>query len=544
MDIKKHAIKFLPGMSLQGKFLLGTVMIVLSMGAAIILFVQTTLTQKLSDELQKRGATIVKSIAKESAELVLTDRTVDIQLLINAYLGAEEDIEYIFIQGPEGSILAHTFQGLFPSDLKNANEASSAQATSIQQVILGKINILDFAVQILHGGAWVVRVGISEEPIKKDVNHIINLILLVILAVVLLGSGAAVAYSHVITKPISELTKAAESFGRGDLKQKVRIRTRDEIGQLAAVFNNMIAERKKAENALMESESKLRSITDTANDSIILIDNEGLISYWNPSAERMFGYSKEEIEGRNISIIIPEKHSEEHKTAFYRFANTGHIRHLGGKSYEITAVRKNGREFPIELSVSGVMLQGRWHAAGIIRDITDRKHLESQLLHIQKMEAIGTLAGGIAHDFNNIMNIIIGYADITQRAIKEDDPLRSYLDEILSAAERAAHLTKSLLAFGRKQIYDPKPVNLNDIVYGMKKMLSRIIGADIELKTIITDKDLTVMADNSQIEQVLMNLATNARAAMKQGGILIIETGFTEIDRAFLNMHQYGTPGK
>ena len=157
-------------------------------------------------------------------------------------------------------------------------------------------------------------------------------------------------------------------------------------------------------------------------------------------------------------------------------------------------------------------------------DITERKRLEDQLRQSQKMESIGTLAGGIAHDFNNILTAIIGYGSLLQMKIKEGDPLRHNVEQILSSANRAATLTQGLLAYSRKQILNAQPVNLNEIISKVELLLPRLIGEDIELKTMLTDEDVTVMADAGQIEQVLMNLATNARDAMPDGGCLFIET--------------------
>ncbi|MBI1811547.1 MAG: hypothetical protein HYR78_06425, partial [Nitrospirae bacterium] len=160
-----------------------------------------------------------------------------------------------------------------------------------------------------------------------------------------------------------------------------------------------------------------------------------------------------------------------------------------------------------------------------------RKKLEEQLRQSQKMEAVGTLTGGIAHDFNNILTAIIGYGNILKMKAKEGDPSKAYIDQILASSDRAAHLTQSLLAFSRKQVINPNPVNLNEITASVEKILLRIIGEDIELKTILSGiRDLRVMADAGQIEQVLMNLAANARDAMPEGGTLTIETGLEELD--------------
>jgi signal transduction histidine kinase len=158
-------------------------------------------------------------------------------------------------------------------------------------------------------------------------------------------------------------------------------------------------------------------------------------------------------------------------------------------------------------------------AIKISRDITDSKRLEQQLLQAQKMEAIGQLAGGIAHDFNNILTAIIGYGSLLQMEMTKDAPLSTYVTNILSSAERASNLTQALLAFSRKQIISSKPVNLNEIIRVLEKLLSRLIGEDIELTVDLTDKNLTIMADPTQIEQVLLNLVTNSRDAMPEGGV-------------------------
>lgn len=180
----------------------------------------------------------------------------------------------------------------------------------------------------------------------------------------------------------------------------------------------------------------------------------------------------------------------------------------------------------------------------VVRDITEHRKLEAQLQQSQKIEAVGTLAGGIAHDFNNILTAIIGYGHILKMKLEQKSPLMGYTDQILASAERAAHLTQSLLAFSRKQVINPKPVNLNEITASVEKILLRIIGEDIELKTILSGiRDLRVMADAGQIEQVLMNLAANARDAMPEGGTLTIETGTAELDIDFLKIHEYGKPG-
>jgi nitrogen-specific signal transduction histidine kinase/CheY-like chemotaxis protein len=177
----------------------------------------------------------------------------------------------------------------------------------------------------------------------------------------------------------------------------------------------------------------------------------------------------------------------------------------------------------------------------IVRDISQRKSLEKQLYHAQKMESIGTLAGGVAHDFNNLLTVITGYGYMIKTRLAPDDPQMVMIDQILSSTDRAAQLTRGLLAFSRKQALDPKPVELNDIVNRVEKLLRRLIGADVELITTLAEKPLRLFADEGQLEQVFMNLATNARDAMPEGGSLIITT--EEKREEYYSFHGLIKPG-
>jgi len=181
---------------------------------------------------------------------------------------------------------------------------------------------------------------------------------------------------------------------------------------------------------------------------------------------------------------------------------------------------------------------------GLNQDITKQKHMEDQLRQSQKMEAIGQLAGGVAHDFNNILTVIYGYCHMMQASMERNSPYRSKVEQVLAAAERAANLTRSLLAFSRKQEMNQKPVNLNDIILNVGKLLNRIIGEDIQMQTVLSANPVKVFADSGQIEQVLMNLAANARDAMPGGGLLNIKTEHKETAEDFIHAHGYGVAGR
>jgi PAS domain S-box-containing protein len=311
-----------------------------------------------------------------------------------------------------------------------------------------------------------------------------------------------------------------------------------------------ITERKLAEKALKESEEKMRSLTEMAADAIMMIDADGVIEYWNPAAERIFGYPAEEVIGKSLDFLfVPESIHYTFLMGFARYGATGCGTELA-KTLEMEAVQKDGSEIPVEVSFSVMFLKEKRHAIGIIRDISERKQaeeerkkLEQQLRQAQKMEAIGQLTGGIAHDFNNILTAIVGFGNLLKMKLQDDDPLHFNIDHILAASERAANLTKSLLAFSRKQIMTPKVMDMNDVIRNVERFLRRVISEHVELQIKIAKESLIISADSMQIEQVMMNLATNAQDAMPQGGTMAIETSSAEIDDHFINRYGYGKTG-
>ncbi|MFA5354016.1 MAG: ATP-binding protein, partial [Thermodesulfovibrionales bacterium] len=188
---------------------------------------------------------------------------------------------------------------------------------------------------------------------------------------------------------------------------------------------------------------------------------------------------------------------------------------------------------------------GRPHSIiAVFRDLSERKRLEEELIQAQKLESLGTLAGGVAHDFNNIVNVINGFASLMRLEMDKDNPFCLYLDKIISAAERATHVTRQLLLFSRKHESEMRRLNINDIILNTEKLLVRFLPEDIRLRFIPSNKELMVMADIAQIDQLLMNLATNARDAMPAGGHMIISTSMTEIDDEFIRGRGFGEPGK
>ena len=300
-----------------------------------------------------------------------------------------------------------------------------------------------------------------------------------------------------------------------------------------------ITERKQAEESLRQSEDRYRSLVENVKDVIFTVSPDSLLTSLNVAFETITGWSCAEWIGKSFKPIIYPGDLSLVMSMFQRTLQ-GEIPSI----FELRILTKSGEYAVGEFKVTPKIQKGSIVGIlGIARDITEHKKLKEQLLHAQKMEAIGQLAGGVAHDFNNILTAIVGYSSLLQMKMSKDDTLRHNVDQILASTERAANLVRSLLAFSRKHIIDLKPVKLNETIKRVEKLLSRVISEDIEFKTILTDEDLTIMADSGQIEQVLMNLATNARDAMPDGGLITIETKLVELGEEYIETHGYGKPG-
>ncbi len=307
-----------------------------------------------------------------------------------------------------------------------------------------------------------------------------------------------------------------------------------------------IDKRKQAEARLRESEERYRMAIEHSNDGVTIVKGDAHL-YVNNRFVEIFGYdSPEDIIGRPLSIVV-------HPDDLSVVKETTQKRQQGIKTperYEFKGLTKNKETIFLEASATHTVYQGEPVALVYLRDVTGRKNveaeksnLEAQLLQAQKMEAIGQLAGGVAHDFNNILTTIIGYGNIIQMRMEKDNPMRVYVDQILSSSQRAAQLTHSLLAFSRKQVIELRPHRINTIIRGVERLLARLLTEDIELNIVLPELDLTVLADVTQMEQVLINLATNARDAMPHGGALTVAVEKAEINNAFIKRHGYGEIG-
>ena len=334
------------------------------------------------------------------------------------------------------------------------------------------------------------------------------LVLFGVAAVVSIVGGVWVARG--VSRPVRQLAEAAGKIEAGQYGDSVPMTRQDELGHLAATFNRMASAVAEREERLRESEERFRTMTESAVDAVVTADARGNIVSWNRGAQTIFGYAAEDILGTPLAGLLPARDQ---------------------------GLTKDGREIPIELSLATWEThQGSFRTA-IIRDVTERTQLEEQVRQAQRMDSIGRIAGGVAHDFNNLLTVIGGHAELLATHLGPDHKLQRRVRIIHEAASHAGDLTRQLLAFSRKQVLAPKVLDLNAVVTGVEPMLRRLIGEDVALVTAPARGLGRVEADPTQLTQIILNLAVNARDAMPEGGKLTIETSNVELDETHAHRH-------
>ncbi len=399
----------------------------------------------------------------------------------------------------------------------------------------------------------------------------------------LVATGSALLFSarlqRRVSQPVLELARAARRISETrDYSIRVEPDGPSELCALTSDFNDMLEQIEERDTALRtvrdglevrvaervqelqheigerrkaEAESELRAqrlqlqgaALESAADAIVITDPDKLIQWVNPSFCSLMGYSAQEVMGRSAAMFRSGRGEDE---AAYQdmMRASGEGRVWEG---ELVAKRKDGELRPVNQTVTSVRNgeERITHFVAVMRDASQRRKLEDQLRQAQKMEAVGRLSGGVAHDFNNILNVIMGFGDLLLKNLPDDERMRRHNHEILKAAKRGASLTRQLLAFSRQQVLQPKVIDLNATVADIERMLARLIGENVELSTSLDPQLGRVEVDPGQVEQVIMNLAVNARDAMPRGGTLTIETANVDLTEAESLQHSYPvTPGR
>lgn len=325
---------------------------------------------------------------------------------------------------------------------------------------------------------------------------------------------------------------------------RIRVASMLDGKDVVSGFSMLLQDRTRGDGgASTESTRRLHGIIESATDAIISIDGSQKIVMFNPAAERIFGVRAAEAMGGTLDRFLPERFRAAHSGHIRKFGTTGVTTRAMGMLGTLRGLRADGREFPIEASISQADVGGQRLYTVILRDVSERQKLEEQLLQSQKMEGIGRLAGGVAHDFNNLLTAIFGYVGSALMMLDVSHPAYSALTHTQEAAERAASLTRQLLAFARKQVVNLQVVRPKVVVEGIEPMLRRLIGDDVALRIAVKDDTGSVRADRGQLEQVIINLAVNARDAMPRGGTLTIETMNVDLDAVYCSARVGAEPG-
>jgi len=351
-----------------------------------------------------------------------------------------------------------------------------------------------------------------------------------------------------ILKPIQKLTLITQKIAGGDFTFKAEVKSRDEISKLSASFNKMAADLQESNRVLRESEEKFRSISASANDAIIMADNDGKISFWNTTAELLFKYSSEEVLGKNLyEIVVPMELQKRFLNGFKRFQDSGEGPYVG-KTVELTAIRKDGTGFPIEHSISSVKINGKWNAIGIIRDITERKKMEETLLQSEKLKSIGTITSGVAHEFNNILAIISGNVQLLEGTCKDHEGMTKAFSIIKKATNDGAEISKRMLKFTKKKKDTTGFVSYEvwdlieeaaDFTMPRWKNMAQVKGINYHIDRDGMKEVPAILCNPTELREVFINIINNALDAMPDGGNISFNTWSRE-DIVFISISDKG----
>jgi PAS domain S-box-containing protein len=558
----------------------------------IVLFAVLTIPRaqtSLLKAIESQANTLSASIAQVSRNSFITG---DYSFIVDHNLQVMKntsDVSYIIIVRRDGISLVHTpdkWEQKDAPDPEWAGHGRIQRGGILYSALVGK-KVYHYSFPLQFSGVdWgTIYLGLSLTKYEEQLGSMYKVTAFLGMLCFVITMIIAYFFARKLTTPILSLQEVTQKITGGDLSARAHISTGDEVESLAVSLNKMtdtmtesqykmmaayselevyrknletlvrlrteqlteinkkleqeLYERMRAEDALTESEFRYRTIFETTGNATMISETDNTISMINTAFETLSGYTREEIEGKKKwEEFFTQDVLENMKEYFApRWTHDTAV-----KSHETRFIDRESNIRDVYLS--SAIIPGTSRTVVSLLDLTDLKRLESQLLQTQKMDAVGQLAGGMAHDFNNILTAIIGYGSLLQLKINEDPVAKSYTDQIITSANRAANLTQGLLAFSRKQIIAPKPIDLNDTIKNVEKLLVRLIGEDIELKTTYADENMTIVADSGQIEQALLNLATNARDAMVAGGYLSILTKIISFDEKTAEQHGAEKPGK
>ncbi len=489
-------------------------------------------------ETEYRRSSLAMHLHKNIINMVYTGDVLQLTATLKSICRDVSYIDYIFVIGNDGHLLAHTFDIGFPSELFNVNFLPADKPTTSKLLMTSKGRIRDFAIRIARHMAGEIHVGMNEEIFYKQINDSVKMIIIMTIVCLVLGLFLVYVISGYLSKPLKNLYLGMKKIENGDY----------EVLNLLQGYNRMTKSildsttgLQQAKESLIESEAKFRTLVERIPAIIYTaaLDEYSTTQYISPQIETILGFTQKDFKANN-DIWDKQLHPDD-RNRVLKVTAASHPNDIPFVS-EYRMLTKTGRTvwFRDEAVVVKNEAGEPLFVQGVMIDITERKQaeeekkkLEAQLRQSQKMEAVGTLAGGIAHDFNNLLTVIIGNAQLALMNVIKDESIREGIEEIKKAGDKAASLTRQLLAFSRKQIIKPEIMDLNIEINETEKMLKRMIGEDVEFQTVLEPDLWKVYADSGQIGQIIMNMVINARDAMPQGGKLTIETANADLNENY-----------
>ena len=505
------------------------------------------LNKTILNEIMKRAETSGKSAAAVAAYSLVSGDSLGMDHIVFKGTSSNDDVEYMAIVDKKMRILAH-------SDIKKRGEVlkeaegrtlkNNGDGTVVREIPFSKDKIFEIYTPILFKGKLLggVLVGVNKSVLLNAQSFARKRIFWVCAPILLVALIGVIGISILITRSIQELASGVEELEQGRWGRSLRVYSRDELGKLTESFNKMSRTIMEQQEEVSKYTRQLQTLSENAPFGMLMIDKDGTYKYINPKFTELFGYDLNDIPNGKTWFrkACPDPTYRHHVISTWIDDLEGFK--SGGRKPRTFNVRcKDGTEkiinfIPVQLE-TGESLVACEDITELKRSEDERAVLQEQLRQSQKVEAIGRLAGGIAHDFNNLLTVIKGYSQLSRIGLKEGDTLKGNINEIQSAADRAAGLTRQLLAFSRRQVMEMKVLDLNTLLRDLEKMLRRIIGEDIEMVIQLAEDLGRVRADVGQIEQVIMNLAVNAKDAMPSGGKLTIETADVELDESYARSH-------
>jgi signal transduction histidine kinase/CheY-like chemotaxis protein len=547
-------------MTVRAKLVLLTGLLLGSISAFIYLYLPGRAEERILRTVVAEARDISRIAAFSVAPaLFFGDPAAGLELLKGA--DATTDVAYVVIADANGKVFAALHED-------RALAARYREAFSVSG-INPEVPIHRTALPVIYEGRRIgtLYAGISLAPVHAEIASMRRTIAAVSTLVFLLGLLVAIGIGAFVTRPLSQMVETTKEIARGQWQRRAPLHSLDEVGELAHSFNTMldaldrarneleelnrnleqrvadrtreleqeIHERRRGEDALGRANERFVLAAAAVNGAIYDWDIETNTVLWTDGITRVFGYPLEDV-----APTVDWWTSRIHPDDVRRVEEQVRVDIEAGRDFVSEYRFRTKDQTDLYVWDRGRVLcdeNGRAvRMVGVMESVTELKRLEDQFRQAQKMEAVGRLAGGIAHDFNNLLTTILGYSHLILGHFKPDDPQRLDVEEIRTAGERAAALTKQLLAFSRKQMIEPKVLDVNAVVANLDKMLRRLIGEDIQFQTELGSAG-HIKADLGQLEQVIMNIVVNARDAMPQGGRLTIRTGSAVFDETFVRQH-------